>query len=99
MSTCVYFVCIDHYPPLVAGAESGQHNEIEEMRELLRNRDRWLDITEDERIEITDPYTANGVRFFRQHPRCRLACRDEYQRWTDLGMGLPPLDQQRRAVR
>lgn len=90
MSTWVYFVCIDHDPVLVADAESGQHNEVEAMRELLDHREDWLDIADDERITISDRYAANGVRFFQQHPRCRLACKNEYAVWTDLGAGLPP---------
>lgn len=89
MSTYVYFACIDHSPPIRSEAESGQHNEVEAMREQLDRRDNWIDVAEDDRVEIVDRYAANGARFFRQHPACRLACVDEYGLWTDLGMGLP----------
>lgn len=91
MSTWVYYACIDHDPPLVNDLESGQHGEVDEMRKLLEGRETWLSMLDEygEHIQLAERYTANGVQFFQHHPRCALACVDEYGRWTDLGMGLP----------
>jgi hypothetical protein len=92
MSTWVYFACLDHDPPLRADQESGQHNEWEPMRTLLAERDSLLDLVHADVLDaygLNDRWTSNGLRFFQQHPRCRLACVDEYGRWTDLGHGVP----------
>jgi hypothetical protein len=93
VSTWVYFACLDHDPPIRADSESGQHNEFAAMRALLASREAvlagvaalgpWVS------IETGDRYKDNGLAFFAQHPRCRLACVDEYDRWTDLGHGVP----------
>lgn len=89
MSTWVYLACIDHDPPLVSDCESGQHDERVGMALLVADRDKWLALTRNDDVEITDRWSRNGSYFLRSHPKCRLACVDEYNRWTDLGQGVP----------
>lgn len=92
MSTSVYLVCIDHDPPIRADSECGQHGEVDRCRTILGRRDDLLRLSAecDYFFSTGDRWTDNGLHFFKTHPRCRVACEDEYGRWTDLGMGLPP---------
>lgn len=100
MSTYVYLACLDHSPPLIADEESTQHRyndaEMQHVHEWVRDRDVLVNAWENGLVQyrgVSDSsasyFAVNTARFLVGHLTCRLAARDEYGDWIDLGQGLP----------
>jgi hypothetical protein len=100
VSTYVYLACLDHSPPLVADEESTQHryndDEMRLVREWVRDRGDLVEAWQNGLVQyrgVSDSsasyFAVNTARFLVGHLTCRLAARDEYGRWIDLGQGLP----------
>lgn len=80
MSTYIYLVCTDHDPPIVAEDESGQHlYDLPQIRQDVADREHIVQATRGG-FTADDYYRRNTARFLRQHPKCNLEIRDEYDR-------------------
>lgn len=88
MSTWLYLRCLDHDPPLVAEAESGQHlSDLDDIRADLANREQvvaaWTEHMSNPYTAYTDPpfdhhFRRSTAWFLAAHPTCRVDIRDEY---------------------
>lgn len=81
MSTYLYLECLEHDPPLSSDGEVGQHlYDLPRIRREIADRDLFVTLA---RSEIGYGYdhhfTSNAVRFFAQHPNCRIRIVDEYE--------------------
>ena len=77
MSTYLYLKCLDHDPPLLAEAESGQHlYDLAQIREDIACRAALVGV---KRWDL-GYFRAHTARFLNQHQGCRIGIEDEYGR-------------------
>lgn len=87
MSTYLYLECLEHDPPVRSHGEVGQHvYDLPRVQREIADRDRLVAIARDyEFVDFASHFTMNAIRFFVEHPRCRIGVRDEYGRQHPAG--------------
>ncbi|MCA1781893.1 MAG: hypothetical protein LC679_06880, partial [Intrasporangiaceae bacterium] len=78
MSTYIFLTCLDHDPPIVADAESGQHlYDLPRIRAEIADRDTVAaeaDLPAPSALtaDIDTYFRARSAWFLADHPRCNI---------------------------
>ena len=103
MSTCLYLVCLDHTPPLMAASDSGQHlSDLPQIRADIAARDSHLAVVAASQwgdVPDLGPFRTATVNFLVAHPRCHIGIRDEYGDEHPLVDVAPPDQEDARGER
>lgn len=84
MSTTLYLVCLDHDPPLNSAAEVGNHlYDLDDAFSYIARREELVaDLNDDDKMHAVyrcwPAWQLNAACFLDDHPKCRVAVRDEY---------------------